>query len=104
MKAHTYGGSEMSRSLRIGIVGDYDPGRLSHVATDEAIRHAAQALGLTIDAVWVPTLSLEGQRGGAALSRFAALWCAPGAPYKSMEGALRAIRYARERGRPFIGT
>src|SRR5690606_14919504 len=35
---------------------------------------------------------------------FDALWCVPGSPYRSMDGALRAIRAARESGRPFLGT
>ena len=33
-----------------------------------------------------------------------ALWCVPGSPYRSMQGALTAIRYARENKLPFLGT
>jgi CTP synthase (UTP-ammonia lyase) len=32
------------------------------------------------------------------------VWIAPASPYRSMDGALRAIRYARERGVPLVGT
>jgi len=32
------------------------------------------------------------------------IWCVPGSPYASMDGALNAIRFAREHGRPFLGT
>jgi CTP synthase (UTP-ammonia lyase) len=35
---------------------------------------------------------------------FSGLWCVPGSPYRSMEGALLAIRHARESGVPFLGT
>ena len=35
---------------------------------------------------------------------FSGLWCVPTSPYRSMEGALLAIRYARESGVPFLGT
>jgi CTP synthase (UTP-ammonia lyase) len=35
---------------------------------------------------------------------FDGLWCVPGSPYASMEGALNAIRQARESGLPFLGT
>jgi CTP synthase (UTP-ammonia lyase) len=38
------------------------------------------------------------------LQQFDALWCAPASPYKSMQGALQAIQFAREQGWPFIGT
>ncbi len=31
-------------------------------------------------------------------------FCSPGSPYRSLDGALEAIRFAREGGVPFIGT
>ena len=94
----------MSQLLRIGIIGDLDPSRPSHRATNEALAHAAGALGVALNVCWLPTPSLEQESGGAALKRYDALWCAPGSPYQSMAGALRAIRFARERGWPFLGT
>src|SRR5205809_607084 len=38
------------------------------------------------------------------LELFHGIWCVPGSPYRSMDGALRANRFARENGRPFLGT
>jgi len=38
------------------------------------------------------------------LARYAGLWISPSSPYKDMDGALSAIRYARERGVPLVGT
>lgn len=40
----------------------------------------------------------------AELDSYAGFWCVPASPYRSMEGALRVIRFAREQGRPFLGT
>ena len=96
----------MGQPLRIGIIGDHDPDRLSHAATERALDHAAKALSLALDCVWLPTPWLDCARGEVALrlDPFDGLWCAPGSPYESMAGALAAIRYAREAGRPFIGT
>jgi CTP synthase (UTP-ammonia lyase) len=95
----------MNQQLKVGIIGDYDPKTFfSHTSTNEALSHAANALSVSIDLTWLPTLSLTGQSIGTILKQFDALWCAPGSPYKSMEGALRAIRFARETGFPFIGT
>src|SRR5262249_50063004 len=37
-------------------------------------------------------------------ARFDALFCSPGSPYKSLEGALQGIQYARQNNVPFIGT
>jgi CTP synthase (UTP-ammonia lyase) len=91
-------------ALTIGIIGDYQATSRFHDATNTALQHAAGALSIPIDVVWLPTPSLAGEHGAATLRRCAALWCAPGSPYQSMEGALQAIRFAREQGRPFIGT
>jgi len=90
--------------LCVGVIGDYEPDRLSHVATNNALDHAASALAVTLDRVWLPTQSLEGDAGETTLGQFDALWCSPGSPYKSTRGALRAIQFAREKGVPFIGT
>jgi CTP synthase (UTP-ammonia lyase) len=94
----------MHQSLRIGIIGDYDPNSRFHVATGAALQHAAGALSVPVDVAWLPTPSLAGGGEEAILQPFDALWCAPGSPYRSMEGALQAIRFARKQGRPFIGT
>lgn len=94
----------MNRPLGVGIVGDFDPGSPSHIATDKALSHAARALSLALNGSWLPTQSLDEEGSETILEQFDALWCAPGSPYKSMEGALRAIRFARERGCPFLGT
>jgi len=94
----------MNQHLQVGIIGDFDPQRLSHVATVDALHHAAQALVVSVDVSWVATPTLDGADCETILLQYDALWCAPGSPYVSMEGALAAIRYAREREVPFIGT
>ena len=94
----------MNRTLRVGIIGDFDPSYPSHIATNEALRHAARALSLSVGSSWLPTQSLDDRGSGTALEQFGALWCAPGSPYKSMNGALRAITFAREHDWPFVGT
>jgi CTP synthase (UTP-ammonia lyase) len=94
----------MSNPLRIGIIGDFNPQLRSHSATNAALSHAARALAVTLECTWLPTQSLHKAGSESALRPFDALWCAPASPYKSMQGALRAIRFAREKGWPFIGT
>lgn len=81
----------------VAVAGDYDDSNRLHRATDAALEH----LGLARQ--WVPTLELDGD-AAARLAGFDAVWCAPGSPYRSMAGALAAIRHARERGLPFTGT
>jgi len=38
------------------------------------------------------------------LESFAGFFVAPGSPYRSIDGALHAIRHAREHARPLLGT
>ncbi len=85
------------------IIGDRDPKNPTHTATEEALEHAGASLGVPIAAGWSPTASLEGRAAGR-LRGFDGVFCSPGGPYESMDGALEAIRFAREGGVPFIGT
>ncbi len=86
------------KTTRIGIIGDYNPDYPLHPATDDSIRHAAQALGQPVEIDWLATdLSHD-------YHNYQALWCSPGSPYSSLDGALAGIRYARENGVPFLGT
>jgi CTP synthase (UTP-ammonia lyase) len=94
----------MKDAVRVGIVGDYNPASRYHAATDAALQHAGTALDLPVEVTWVPTPAVDAANAEKVLGQFDALWCAPGSPYESMEGALAGIRYARERGRPFVGT
>jgi CTP synthase (UTP-ammonia lyase) len=93
----------MKKPITVAIIGDYQPDFEPHPATNEALAHSAAALGVAVEVSWLPTPSLERQTA-QTLQPFDALWCAPGSPYQSMTGALQAIRFAREAGRPFIGT
>lgn len=94
----------MNRSLKVGIIGDFDPHNRTHLATNDALTHAAKTLAAPIDTTWLPTPSLDNEFSQTTLQQFDALWCAPASPYQSMNGALRAIRFAREQNWPFSGT
>ena len=94
----------MKRTARIGIVADYNPKNKYHVATEQSVAHAAAALGIGAECFWLDTDSLDDASAESRLANCDAIWCGTSSPYRSMEGALRAIRFARENGRPFIGT
>jgi CTP synthase (UTP-ammonia lyase) len=78
---------------KVALVGD----KSDEVRAHAAIPLALDALGAAY--TWVPTESIRGD-----LSGYDAIWCVPGSPYRSMDGALRAIRWAREERVPFLGT
>lgn len=91
----------MTTAMRLGLIGDYDAAVLAHQAIPRALALAGEAVAEPVDYEWVPT---EEVRDASRVSGFDGLWCVPASPYRSIEGALQAIRFAREQGRPFLGT
>jgi CTP synthase (UTP-ammonia lyase) len=83
---------------RVGIVGDFNPDNHTHQATNAGLAHA----GVRFE--WVPTPEVRPERPEDRLGHYDGIFVAPSSPYWSMEGALAAIRLARERGVPLVGT
>jgi CTP synthase (UTP-ammonia lyase) len=81
----------------LAVVGDYGPERVTHKATQDALT----AAGARFE--WLATEDAE-RVDEKELALYAGFLVAPGSPYRSMAGALRAIRVARERGIPLLGT
>jgi CTP synthase (UTP-ammonia lyase) len=84
------------RKVRAALVGDYDATVVAHRAIPEALRLAHA------DYEWIHTTSL--QNPSDRLAGFDGIWCVPASPYADMQGALDAIRFAREQKIPFLGT
>jgi CTP synthase (UTP-ammonia lyase) len=81
----------------LAVVGDYGPERVTHRATQEALT----AAGARFE--WLATEDAA-RASEDELARYGGFLVAPGSPYASMDGALKAIRVARERGIPLLGT
>ncbi|MBB2910173.1 CTP synthase (UTP-ammonia lyase) [Streptosporangium becharense] len=92
----------MHRPLTVAVIGDSDETSASYLTTNDALRHSAGHLGVEVDIRWLPTPPLETDL--SAVRSADALWCAPGSPYRSLSGALRAMRHGREHGIPTLGT
>jgi CTP synthase (UTP-ammonia lyase) len=90
-------------AARVALVGDHDPGVTAHRAIPLALGLAADANGRAVEWTWLHTSTLTGD-AGAVLEPFDGVWCVPGSPYASATGAIAAVRFAREQGRPFLGT
>jgi CTP synthase (UTP-ammonia lyase) len=86
---------------RIALIGDYDLQVTAHQAIPIALGMAAEALQLDVQFRWLATDQIS---ANTPLQDFDGFWCVPGSPYRDMDGALRAIRFAREQQRPFLGT
>lgn len=91
----------MTPAIRIGLIGDYNAAVTAHQAIPRALALSADSLRVSINHQWIPTEEIH---DASRVSGFDGLWCVPASPYRSTEGALRAIRFAREQGRPFLGT
>jgi CTP synthase (UTP-ammonia lyase) len=88
--------------MKIALIGDFDPAIVAHQAIPQSLALAAQSLGHEVSWRWLGTDALSDP--AHQLADFAGIWCVPGSPYRSFDGALGGIRFARESRRPFLGT
>ena len=86
--------------LSIGIIGDFNPDYEPHALTVKMFEHAVEASGVESDVRWISTDRVTDR----TLESCAAVWIAPGSPYRSLDGALRAIEFARCNGVPLGGA
>jgi CTP synthase (UTP-ammonia lyase) len=91
----------MKERVTIGLIGERSDSVPAHVAIPLALESAAETLGIAVAFEWAPTDRI---RSASRVASFDGLWCVPASPYRSMEGALIAIRCAREGRIPFLGT
>jgi CTP synthase (UTP-ammonia lyase) len=91
-------------TVRIGILGDFNTEFRSHHATNDALQHAATKLNVPLVSEWIPTPSLVDPSAAKKLESYDGLFASAGSPYKSMEGMLKGIEFARRRDWPFLGT
>jgi len=94
----------VSDSVRIGILGDFDPKSPTLPAIDASLQHAAAKLNTRVDSQWLATPSLAEPGASKILETFDGIWAAPGSPYKSFDGMLKGIEFARRHDWPFLGT
>jgi CTP synthase (UTP-ammonia lyase) len=88
-------------ALRIALIGDYDPQVTAHQAIPIALGMASEHSGLDVQFQWLATDQIN---AATLFNTFDGFWCVPASPYRNTDGALRAIRFAREQQRPFLGT
>jgi CTP synthase (UTP-ammonia lyase) len=89
--------------IQLGIMGDFDALNGTHTATNDALDHAAKKLGIPLRYEWVATERIEPEFD-AICGLYHGLLIAPGSPYKSMQGVLKIIEYARLQKIPTLGT
>ena len=89
--------------MKLAIIGDYNASFRPHVATNEAVEQVKKFLNISLQVDWIATDTILSNLDFICKS-YDGFWIAPGSPYKSMEGALKIIAYARENKVPTLGT
>jgi CTP synthase (UTP-ammonia lyase) len=87
--------------LRLALVGDRSPDVRAHARIPLLLEAVARQGGPAVDALWIGTETVDET---FAAGDYGGVWLTPGSPYRSLDGALAAVRSARESGTPFLGT
>ena len=89
----------MSTKPKLALVGERDLTKTAHQGIEASLALYRQSVG-PLAFEWLGTAAVT----ATALSVFSGIWCVPGSPCESTEGAVRAIQHARLAQKPFLGT
>ncbi|MFK7803834.1 MAG: hypothetical protein AB8G95_19530 [Anaerolineae bacterium] len=93
----------MKTETNFALIGDYSPDVTAHQAIPKALEAAGTAIGTRINYTWIDTVNLVGNVSDM-LNSYDGIWVVPASPYQNMDGAIEAIRHARESDTPFFGS
>jgi CTP synthase (UTP-ammonia lyase) len=88
----------------IVLIGERDPSIPAHAGIEASISLFREQVNPRFSFRWISTAEMDGENLASLLGSARGMWCTPGSPYKSTDGALQAIRFARENGIAFLGT
>ena len=92
-----------SGRVRVGIVGKYTELPDAYLSVKESLIHAGIYHDVAVDIEWIHSQSLEEPEGGAALQRVQGIVVPGGFGERGIEGKIKAARFAREQGVPYLG-
>ena len=92
-----------SEVVRIGIVGKYIQLEDAYLSVIEALRHAGFQHGSAIDVRWIDAEALDEAEVDQELAGCDGILIPGGFGVRGIEGKVRAARFAREHGVPFLG-
>jgi CTP synthase len=94
---------EASEPVRIAVVGKYVNLRDAYLSVTEALNHGGFSQGADVRIEWIASDDLGGGATEEALGDVDAILIPGGFGVRGVEGKVDAVRYARERGIPFLG-
>jgi CTP synthase (UTP-ammonia lyase) len=85
-------------TAKLALVGDRSPSVRAHGRIPLLIDALRKRDGLVLDPYWIPSNEADD------LQDFDGIWVVPGSPYSDPDKVVAAVRTAREREIPFLGT
>jgi CTP synthase (UTP-ammonia lyase) len=85
-------------TAKLALVGDRSPSVRAHGRIPLLIDALRRREGLVLDPYWIPSSEADDLAG------FDGIWVVPGSPYTDPDKVVAAVRTAREREIPFLGT
>jgi CTP synthase len=92
-----------TRPVRIAVVGKYVNLRDAYLSVTEALNHGGIHHGADVRIDWIASDDLGGGATEAALGDVDGILIPGGFGVRGVEGKVDAVRFARERGVPFLG-
>jgi CTP synthase len=94
---------ETARRVNIGITGKYTAVRDSYASIIQALEHAGTACNAKVNIEWIDTSQIDPGTVAAALASLHGIIVPGGFGLRGAEGKIHCIRYAREKGIPYLG-
>src|ERR671933_295110 len=92
-----------TRTVRIGLVGKYIQLEDAYLSVIESLRHAAIHNDAKLEVRWVDSESIDQAEAERQLEECDGILIPGGFGIRGVEGKIRAARFARERGIPYLG-
>ncbi len=89
---------------KIALVGERDLAKKAHQGIEASIALYRRTVNPRLDYDWIDTASITTESIQTLFRDKTGIWCTPGSPYTSTDGALLAINHARTEGLAFLGT
>jgi CTP synthase len=87
----------------VGVVGKYVELQDAYISVRESMNHAAWHHDRKVRVRWIDSQTLEGDADLSALGELDGIVVPGGFGYRGVEGMVRAARFARQRGVPYLG-
>jgi CTP synthase (UTP-ammonia lyase) len=85
-------------TAKLALVGDRSPSVRAHARIPLLLDALRRRDGIVLDPYWIPSTEADD------LEAFDGIWVVPGSPYTDPDKVVAAVKTARERQIPFLGT